>query len=101
MSKASITKLFIASIVACVTGGILVGIAWSAFPPGRTSHERLRHRSAVHDPSAWALLGLGAAGALILLGAASPASPRASARYCAPRRSSTSAGSPPSRCSAS
>jgi hypothetical protein len=70
MSKAKITKLFISSVIACITGAILVVIAWSAFP----RNVFVMNGSdivAVHgSTSASAMFGLGAAGAVILVGAA-------------------------------
>lgn len=70
MSRSKIIKLFLSSIVACITGGILVAIAVAAFPTDvfvmNGSNIVAVHGSA----TAWAILALGAVGALILVGAA-------------------------------
>ena len=70
MSKAKIVKLFVSSLIACVTGGILVAIAFAAFPTDvfvmNGSNIVAVHGSA----TAWAILALGGVGAFILVGAA-------------------------------
>ena len=70
MSKAKIVKLFVSSLIACVTGGMLVAIAFAAFPTDvfvmNGSNIVAVHGSA----TAWAIFALGVVGGLILVGAA-------------------------------
>jgi hypothetical protein len=70
MSKSTITKLFVTSIIACVTGAILVSLGWFAFP----NDVFVKHGSQIigvqGSAFALAMVSIGAAGALILVGAA-------------------------------
>jgi len=70
VSKARITRLFLSSVIAGIMGGLLVAIAASAFPRDVFVMNG-SNIVAVHGSElAWAMLGIGAAGALILVGAA-------------------------------
>ena len=70
MSKSKITKLFLSSVIACITGGILVAIAWSTFPRDVFVMNGSDIVAVHGSTSAWGYLGLGAVGAIVLVGAA-------------------------------
>ena len=70
MSKTRITKLFLSSVIACITGGLLVAIAWSAFPRDMFVMNGSQIVAVNASTFAWTMLAIGAAGALILVGAA-------------------------------
>ena len=70
MSKARITRLFIGGVIAGIVGGFLVAIAAAAFPRDVFVMNG-SNIVAVHGSEfAWTMLGIGVAGALILVGAA-------------------------------
>ena len=70
MSRSKIIKLFLSSIVACITGGILVASAVAAFPTDVFVMNG-SNIVAVHGSSfAWSILGVGIVGGFVLVGAA-------------------------------
>ena len=70
MSKSTITRLFVISVIACITGGVLISIGWFAAPDEGFIRNGTDIVGVRETASAIALLGLGFTGALVLLGAA-------------------------------
>ena len=68
MSKARITRLLVSSVVAGTLGGALIAVAPSAFPYGAFVRAGSDIVGIHGSPTVWALLGLGTAGAFILVG---------------------------------
>lgn len=70
MSKSTITKLFVTCLIACITGGVLVALGWFAFPDDVFVKSGSQIVGIHGTTFAWAMLALGAAGAIVLGGAA-------------------------------
>lgn len=69
MSKATITKLFVSCVIACIIGAVLVSVASSVFPHDVFVMNGSDIVGVQGSPFAWAMLGLGVAGAIALVGA--------------------------------
>jgi hypothetical protein len=70
MSTSRITRLFVISLLACVTGGLLVAVGWLASPDDVFIRNGAQISGLRETGSAVALFGLGLIGAVVLAGAA-------------------------------
>jgi len=66
MSKSTITKLFVTCLIACITGGILVALGWFAFPDDVFIKIGSQVTGIHATTFAWAMVAVGAAGAIAL-----------------------------------